>query len=330
MLVTSVPTPKQSTSKSDTIRIGTRESQLAQLQTSIVVEAIKANYPEAKIDVVFVTTRGDKTQDRPISALGTRGVFVKELEEALLAGEVDLVVHSLKDLPTDLPDGLCLASVLQRADARDALVSKNKTRFTDLPAGSKVATSSRRRAAQLRSIRNDLEFIDIRGNVPTRLRKHDEGQCDAMVLAAAGLHRLDLQDRISEYFESAVSTPAAGQGALAIECRTDDKRILEITASIEDKTVRAEITSERAFLDKLGGGCSVPIGALATADGAGRLKLIGCVTSIDGKSVIRDEIEGASSDAEKLGVTLADKLLELGAREVLEHLKQIPVTLSPP
>lgn len=330
MLVISVSSPTQSKTKSDTIRIGTRESQLAQLQTSIVVAAIKANYPDAKIDVIFVTTRGDRTQDRPISALGTRGVFVKELEEALMADEVDLVVHSLKDLPTDLPDGLCLASVLQRADARDVLVSKNKTRFVDLPAGSRIATSSRRRAAQLRSIRQDLEFIDIRGNVPTRLRKHDEGQCEAMVLAAAGLHRLNLQDRITEYFESNVSTPAAGQGALAIECRSNDTRVLEIAASIEDKTVRAEITSERAFLDKLGGGCSVPIGALATADDAGQVKLIGCVASIDGKTVIRAELEGASTNAEKIGVDLADKLLALGARDVLEQLKQIPVTLSPP
>jgi hydroxymethylbilane synthase len=330
MLVASVSTPPTFNKKSSTIKVGTRESQLAQLQTTIVTQAIKAKHPDVEVEVVFVTTGGDKTLDRPISALGTRGVFVKELEEALLAHEVDFVVHSLKDLPTDLPDGLCLASVLNRADPRDVLVSKNKTKFVDLPPGSKVATSSRRRAAQLRNIRQDIEFIDIRGNVPTRLRKHDEGLCDAMVLAAAGLIRLNLEDRITEFFDYERSTPAAGQGALAIECRSDDTAVLAIVALIDDKSVRAEITSERAFLEKLGGGCSVPIGAVAHLGEKGRLELTGCVASIDGASIIRESRTGTASEAGKLGVELANKLLELGARDLLDHLKQIPVTLSPP
>ena len=330
MPVASVSTQSTSKSKNATIKVGTRESQLAQLQTTIVTRVIKSKYPDVVVEVVFITTRGDKTQDRPISALGTRGVFVKELEEALFAHEVDLVVHSLKDLPTDLPDGLCLASVLNRADPRDVLVSKNNTKFVDLPAGSRVATSSRRRAAQLRSIRKDLEFIDIRGNVPTRLRKHDEGQCDAMVLAAAGLQRLKLDDRITEYFEYDTSTPAAGQGALAIECRSDDTAVLEIARAIEQPSVRAEITSERSFLDKLGGGCSVPIGAIGTVDENGRIRLLGCVASIDGESIIRESFEGPASDAERIGIELAEKMLQMGARELLDHLKQIPVTLSPP
>jgi len=330
MLVASVSTPSTSNKQRSTIKVGTRESQLAQLQTTIVTEAIKAQHPEIEVEVVFVTTRGDKTLDRPISALGTRGVFVKELEEALLAHEVDLVVHSLKDLPTDLPEGLCLASVLNRADPRDVLVSKNKTKFVDLPPGSKVATSSRRRAAQLRNIRHDLEFIDIRGNVPTRLRKHDEGVCDAMVLAAAGLIRLNLEDRITEFFDYERSTPAAGQGALAIECRSGDSEVLATVALIEDKSVRAEITSERAFLERLGGGCSVPIGAIAHLNDNGQLQLTGCVASIDGASIIRESSKGVAAEAEKVGIELANRLLELGARDLLDHLKQIPVTLSPP
>ena len=329
MLVTSVSSPSQSTKKHSVIRIGTRESQLAQIQTAIVTNALKAKYPELTLEIVFVTTGGDKTLDRPIAALGMQGVFVKELEEALLLHEVDIVVHSLKDLPTTLPQGLCLAAVLNRSDPRDVLVSRNKTSFMDLPPGSKVATSSRRRAAQLRSLRNDLDFIDIRGNVPTRLRKHDEGLCDAMVLAAAGLIRLKLEDRITEFFSFETSTPAAGQGALAIECREDDQPILDIVSVIEDTGVRAEITSERAFLEKLGGGCSVPIGAIAKFE-QNQVTIIGCVASADGSKIIRESDVGAASDPEKIGERLADRLIILGAANLLENLKQIPITVSPP
>jgi hydroxymethylbilane synthase len=330
MLVASVSIPSQSNIKKSTVRIGTRESQLAQLQTTIITGALKAKHPGLEVQVVFVTTRGDKTLDRPISALGTRGVFVKELEEALMADEVDLVVHSLKDLPTDLPDGLCLAAVLNREDTRDVLVSRHKTKFMDLAPGSKVATSSRRRAAQLRHLRKDLEFIDIRGNVPTRLRKHEEGLCDAVVLAAAGLIRLELQGKITEYFDFSLSTPAAGQGALAIECRSNDAEILNLVSSVEDAQIRAEITAERAFLDKLGGGCSVPIGAVASFHSRGIMSLLGCVASIDGEKLIRTSEEGSIEEAEKLGINLAEKVLKMGAGKLLEGLKMIPVTLSPP
>jgi hydroxymethylbilane synthase len=330
MLVASVPTPSTSNSKPLTIRIGTRESQLAQLQTTIVTEALKAKHPGLDVKTVFVTTGGDKTLDRPISALGTRGVFVKELEEALFASEVDLVVHSLKDLPTDLPDGLCLAAVLNREDTRDVLISRDRKKFRDLPPGSKVATSSRRRTAQLRHIRKDLEFIDIRGNVPTRIRKHEEGLCDAIVLAAAGLIRLELEEKITEYFAFEVSTPAAGQGALAIECRSADSDILDLVAAIEDVEVRAEITAERAFLDKLGGGCSVPIGAVSRFHSQGTMSLLGCVASIDGEKLIRTSAQGSIEEAEQIGINLANKLLDLGAGDLLEHLKLVPVTVSPP
>jgi hydroxymethylbilane synthase len=252
------------------------------------------------------------------------------LEEALLDRRVDLVVHSLKDLPTDLPDGLVLAAVLDREDARDVLVSNNKMSLRDLSPGSKVATSSRRRSAQLKYLRSDLEFVDIRGNIPTRLRKHDEGLCDAMVLAAAGLIRLGVQDRITEYLDYKTSTPAAGQGALAVECRRDDDTVLKLAAAIDDIRVSAEVTAERRFLEQLGGGCSVPIGVVAETIDQGRLRILGCVASADGKHLIRSQVEGESKDATNLGIDLANIMLGLGAADLLEHLKNIPVTISPP
>ncbi len=312
------------------IRIGTRESKLALLQTEIVVKALLRQFPTLKIEVQPITTGGDKVQDRPIAELGLRGVFVKELEEALLSNRVDLVVHSLKDLPTDLPERLCLASVLAREDPRDVLVSRNQIPLRKLVAGSKVATSSRRRTAQLQHLRPDLEFIDIRGNIPTRLRKHDEGLCDGIVLAAAGLIRLQLPERITEFLDYEVSTPAAGQGALGVECRSDDELSLQVCSAIEDALVRAEITAERAFLEKLGGGCSVPIGAVATVINRHRLRLRGCVASLSGEQIIRSTAEGEITGATALGVELADALLKLGADELLKHLRHQPVTISPP
>jgi hydroxymethylbilane synthase len=313
-----------------TIRIGTRESKLALLQTDMVVDELGKSFPDLKVEIIHITTGGDKVQDRPIADLGTRGVFVKELEEALFDNRVDLVVHSLKDLPTDMPDGLTLAAVLNRSDSRDVVVSHNKTKFMDLKPGSKVATSSRRRAAQLQNLRSDLEFIDVRGNIPTRLRKHDEGLCDAMILAAAGLLRLDLADRITEYLDYDISTPAAGQGALAVECRADDTAVLSLARAIEDPRVRTEITAERAFLEKLGGGCSVPIGAFAETQDDGAIHLRGCVASADGLEVIRSTEDGSPENAVALGQKLAEKMLKLGAGNLLEHLRQIPITISPP
>lgn len=229
------------------IRVGTRESQLARLQTDIAVIALQQRFPGARFEIVPITTHGDKVQDRPIAELGASGVFVKELEKALLAREVDFVVHSLKDLPTDLPDRLCLGAVLDRDDPRDVVVSRDKLTLSGLSPGSIVATSSRRRVAQLKALRSDLKFIDIRGNIQTRFRKHDEGQCEAMVLAAAGLLRLGLGERISEFLPIELSTPAAGQGALAVECLADDKRVLRLLSAIDDPSVRAQSTAERSF-----------------------------------------------------------------------------------
>lgn len=314
-----------------TITVGTRESKLALLQTVLVVGRLHGRFPDIAFRIKPVTTHGDKVLSKPIAEVGSRGVFVKELEEALLANDVDLVVHSLKDLPTELPTGLTLAAVLDRQDPRDVLVSRNRVPFQLLPAGSKVATSSLRRAAQLKAARQDVEFIDIRGNIPTRLRKLDEGACDAMVLAAAGLLRLGETGRIAEYLDVEFSTPAAGQGALAVECRQGDDKILELAATIEDKPTRAEVTAEREFLEKLGGGCSVPIGAVCFTLADGRLRLTGCVASLDGSRILRRSLDGEPDRAADLGARLADVFFDMGAGEVLSRLKEsAPATVSPP
>lgn len=320
-------------SKISTIRVGTRESKLARLQTDVVIETLKKNFPDANFEVHPITTGGDKILDRPIVELGGRGVFVKELEEALLEDRVDFVVHSLKDLPTDLPEGLTLACVLNRQDARDIFVSNKAASFMELAPGSTVATSSRRRAAQLSALRQDLKFVDMRGNIPTRIRKLDEGQCDAMILAAAGLLRLEFHDKITQYLDLDICTPAVGQGALAVECRANDKDILEMLASIEDKATKDEVTAERAFLDVLGGGCSVPAGALARvqADDNDKLTLSGCVAALDGSEIYRDSISGPREYAQLLGKALAKKIQDAGADKILEELRlSTPNVVSPP
>lgn len=311
------------------LRIGTRDSVLARLQTDMVVAALQALGRPLEIEIVAQKTSGDRILDKPIAALGSTGVFVKELEDALLSDSVDLVVHSLKDLPTDLPPGLLLAAVLKRDDPRDAYVSKTGEPFAKAPPGSRVATSSRRRIAQLSVLRPDISFVDVRGNVPTRLRKLDEGQCDGMILAAAGLIRLGYQERITEIFSEEVSVPAAGQGALAVECRSSDREVCELLSLINDQNVEWEVTAERAFLQHLGGGCSVPIGVLGRVEGAGKLNLHGCVA--DGKEMVKAVISGATSDGKQLGINLAKQILSDGADKILSKiLETSPQPISPP
>jgi hydroxymethylbilane synthase len=294
----------------------------------MILAVCRKQFPDQQFEIVGLSTSGDKVLNKPIAQLGSTGVFVKELEDALLQNQVDFVVHSLKDLPTLIPDGLCLAATLLRDDPRDVFVSRNNVGYLDLPKGSRVATSSRRRAAQLNALRDDLEFVDVRGNVPTRLRKLDENHCDGMVLAAAGLHRLGFADRIAHYFEPEASVPAAGQGALGVECRADDQRVRALLGKINEATVWAEATAERAFLAKLGGGCSVPIGVLARCDDE-EIHIVACVA--DGKRLVRGESRGPQSVAHALGVTLAEDMLEQGAGEILEALLQKPQqTISPP
>ncbi len=311
------------------LRVGTRESKLALLQTDMILALCNERFPELRFEIVALSTSGDKVLNKPIAMLGSTGVFVKELEEALIANSVDFVVHSLKDLPTLIPNDLFLAATLLRDDPRDVFVSRDNVRFVDLPAGSKVATSSRRRAAQLMAVRKDIEFVDVRGNVPTRLRKLDEKHCDGMVLAAAGLSRLGYADRIAEYFQVDVSVPAAGQGALAVECRASDVRLRSLLAQINDQQVWAEATAERAYLAKLGGGCSVPIGALGRAQANNKLQLSACVA--DGERMVRGQMTGEQDQAEKLGIALAEEMMSRGASEILDAILQQPQPqISPP
>jgi hydroxymethylbilane synthase len=257
-------------------------------------------------------------------------VFVKELEDALLNNEVDIVIHSLKDLPTELPDRLTLACVSNREDPRDVLICQGKVTLDRLPSGSRLATSSRRRTAQLSAVRQDLIFVDMRGNVPTRVRKQEEGECEAIILAAAGLLRLGLSNKISQYLDYDICLPAAGQGALAAECRIDDLEILHLLKQLDDPIVRCAISAERSFLAELGGGCSVPVGALATVDN-GAVLLRGCVAALDGSKVVRNQLSASCSQSDELGKRLAEIMVKDGAEPILDQLRlSTAAAISPP
>lgn len=311
--------------------VGTRASKMARVQTDFFVSQFLTKFPEHECEIVPITVSGERDYARPIAELGIEGVFVKELEEALLNEEVDMVVHSLKDLPSTLPSSLELACVFNRIDPRDVLVSQNNINFAKLPAGSRVATSSRRRMAQMRSIRDDLVYMDIRGNVPTRLKKLDEDYCDAMILAAAGLIRLGLENRIVEYFDLNIALPVAGQGALAVECRTKDTGLIAQLKSLDCEETRVAITAERAFLAAVGGGCSMPVGAYARLTDEDTLELNACITSLDGTESVKGKMNSPANEAANLGKSLANKLLQEGARDIIDQLKRsTPAVVSPP
>jgi hydroxymethylbilane synthase len=293
------------------LAIGTRGSQLALRQARWVAERLAEAGEPSRLEIIRTT--GDKIADAPLARIGGKGLFTKEIEEALLEGRIDLAVHSLKDLPTELPAGLRLAAVPPREDPRDALVG---ARLADLPEGARVGTSSLRRSAQLRALRPDLRIEPVRGNLDTRLRKLEEGRYDALVMAAAGLKRMGWQERISEYLPAEWICPAPGQGALAIETRADGEAA-RICSALEDAAARAEVTAERAVLAGLGGGCQVPVGAYAEFR-EGRLAIRAAVISPDGSRVIRAEAQGSAAQAAELGGELARRLLERGARAVLE------------
>jgi hydroxymethylbilane synthase len=293
------------------LTIGSRGSQLALWQSRWVQQRLAALGAESRIEIIHTT--GDKVLDVALSKVGTKGLFTKEIEEALLAGVIDLAVHSLKDMPTDLPAGLTLAAIPEREDPRDALIGM---RLAEIPHGARIGTSSLRRAAQLRALRPDLVMQDIRGNVDTRLRKLDEKQYDAIVLASAGLRRLGWADRITELLDPAVMCPAAGQGALAIETRDDGGDAWRTCQSLNDVETRDAVTAERAVLASLGGGCQVPIGAYARVDV--RLELEAVVVSPDGAAVIRDSAHGPAARAEEIGRELGARLMAAGGREILE------------
>ena len=299
-----------------TITIGTRKSKLALVQTAMIRTALMAAHPGLEVAVTQITTKGDVILDRPLSAIGDKGLFVTEIEDAMRAGEVDLAVHSAKDLPSVLPPDMLLAAFPAREDPRDALVSRNKRGLAALPPGATVGTSSLRRACQLRHARPDLQLADLRGNVDTRLRKLHEGQYDAIVLAAAGLHRLGLEAEISEYLDPAVMLPAVSQGILGLEIRADDARLAALLAPLDNAAARAAATAERAFLAQIGGGCQVPLAAHAQLVGQ-TLTLQGMIGSTSGQ-LIRGEQYGSSSDAAALGAQLAEQLLENGGRVLVE------------
>lgn len=296
---------------------GTRGSRLALRQTGLVIDLLRARDRERAIEAREVRTEGDRRAGESLAAIGGQGVFVKELEAALLRNEIDFAVHSLKDVPADLAPGLTLAAIPARADPRDALVSRSGAPLAALPAGVRIGTGSARRAVQLRALRPDLEPLDIRGNVDTRVRKVDEGAYDAAVLALAGLERLGLLERAAELFDPAVMLPAVGQGALCVEARADDRELLELLVQIDDRDARAACEAERAFLQRLAGGCRLPFGALAERDGAA-LRARGFISDATGERVLRAETSGAPGAARALGVALAEALLAQGAEEFVE------------
>lgn len=299
------------------LRVGTRGSVLARRQTSWVVSRIKEAYPDVAVEEIVITTRGDRNTQVPLPKIGDKGLFTRELETALLSGEIDFAVHSLKDLPTEIPDGLCIGAVPPRAIPLDAVVAPGGLRLEDLPEGARLGTSSLRRTAQIRLLRPDLIFVDIRGNLDTRLRKLGEGLVDALVLAAAGLERLGL-DVSYEPISLDVCLPAPGQGALAVEIRSDDCLMQEICRNaLEDPASRQEVEAERAFLQGLGGGCQIPVGALARVEGR-MLYLQGIVVQPDGRRYLKDGITGEPERALELGEKLAVSLMKKGAKEILE------------
>ena len=303
------------------IIIGTRGSQLALWQTNWVKAQTEKHYPGIEVEIKVISTKGDRVLDVSLPKLGEqgKGLFTKELEDALFEHRVDLAVHSLKDLPTELPAGLHIGAICEREDARDALVARNRiTSFSELPDRALIGTSSLRRQAQLKSVRPDLVIEPVRGNVDTRLRKLDEGQYDAIVLAAAGLHRLGHANRITEHLSEDLMLPAVGQGALAIENREDDASTDEIIHPLDHEATRLACSAERAFLKGLGGGCLVPIAAHATIE-SGVMTLNGLVASPDGLEVVRAEQSGPAQNAALLGQQLADELLARGAGRILSQ-----------
>ena len=299
--------------------VGTRGSPLALWQAKWVQQQLREIAPQLSVEVQRIKTSGDKILDVPLAKIGGKGLFVKEIEEALLRGEIDLAVHSMKDVPTALPDGLGILCIPPRENPQDVLVSRQGQTLEQLPTGARIGTSSLRRQAQLLRRRPDFHISMLRGNLDTRLRKVREGEFDAIVLAAAGLRRMGWVDQVTEYLAPEVSLPAIGQGALAIEGRTSDSFVRDLLQPLDDPPTRTAVTAERALLDRLEGGCQVPIGAHATITGD-RLALDALIASVDGRRVVRDRIEGPVSDARDLGLQLAERLLSQGGDEILKEI----------
>jgi hydroxymethylbilane synthase len=302
------------------LRIATRQSKLALWQADHVATRLRAAHPGLEVVLVPMTTQGDRVLDRALAQVGGKGLFVKELEVALASNRADIAVHSMKDVPGELPDGMMLCAFLDRADPRDAFLSRRYTSFDSLPRGARVGTSSPRRQCQLKALRPDIETHLLRGNVETRLRKLSEGEFDAIVLASAGLNRLGLAEHITELLDTERSIPAVGQGIVGIECRTADARSRELTAVLNDRTAELCITAERAFARRLEGSCQSPIAGFAELTGS-LLTLRGMVGSMSGDQQFRGRVAGPAETAASLGLSLAERLLNDGADKLLEEMR---------
>lgn len=301
------------------IRIGTRKSKLALWQANFIANELKKHFPNLEVELVKITTKGDKILDVPLAKVGGKGLFVKEIEEAMLKNKIDIAVHSLKDVPTFFPEGLGLVAITKREDPRDAFVSVKYQSLDELPKGAVVGTSSLRRKVQLKLKRPDLQIKDLRGNVDTRLRKLEEGQYDAIILAYAGLKRLGLSNKAKQVFAPFDFIPAVAQGFLGIEARLDDKKTKEIVSVLNDKESFIKATTERAFLKTLEGGCQVPLGAYAEIKNS-KIHITGFVSDLEAKKFFKKSLEGDLRKPEDLGKTLAEKLLNMGAKEVLNEI----------
>ncbi len=301
------------------IKIATRKSPLALWQAYFVRDQLLALHDDIEVELLKMVSKGDKILDVPLSKVGGKGLFVKELETGLLEGDADIAVHSMKDVPVDFPEGLHLAVICEREDPRDAFVSNKFSQLDDLPDGAIVGTSSLRRQSQLMQYRPDLQIKFLRGNVNTRLQKLDDGEYDAIILAAAGLIRLEMPDRIASFLTIEQSLPAMGQGAVGIECRIDDELTNQLIAPLAHKETTIRLTAERALNKRLEGGCQVPIGGFAELNGD-QLSMRSFVGSPDGKNLVEGQVSGPTADAEQLGIQLADDLLSRGAKEILDEV----------
>lgn len=304
--------------------VGSRQSELALTQTKAVINTLKVRAAEQGIACEFnirtFVTKGDRNLDVSLTKVGGKGLFVKEIQQALLNGEIDMAVHSMKDVPSDLPKGLMIGAMPERADARDCIISRQRVSFKDLPAGARIGTSSLRRSAQILASRHDLTTAWIRGNVGTRLKKLEAGEYEAIVLAVAGLQRLGWEHKISDILSIDECLPAVGQGALGVECRATDEELIQLLQLINDTNTEKAITAERSLLSALEGGCSTPIGAYAVVNNEGTITLTGMVSTVDGQRILKETVQGTEADA--LGRAVAHRLIEQGAKRILAKLSQ--------
>jgi len=304
------------------LKVGTRGSSLAVTQSGWIKNKIESRYPDVSVELIRIRTKGDKIIDSPLSRIGGKGLFVKEIEDALLRKDVDIAVHSIKDVPAEIPVGLCLSVFPEREDPRDAFISRSYLSLPDLPRGASIGTGSLRRSSQLLNVRKDLKIIPLRGNVDTRLKRLESGEMQAIILAAAGLNRLGLSARITQLLSPDSLLPAIGQGALGLEVRQDDDKVLELLSFLNHRPTEIAVRAERAFLKRLEGGCQVPIAGYGIIEG-GNIILKGMVAELDGSLIIKDEVKGSVDQPEDLGLALAERLLGEGADRILAEVYKL-------